>query len=75
MAFTDKNFIKYFYENGSHVSYQELMYKAKRIYQSRVMTNQWNSIIQEHEDIVAIKAQLDAFSDIKIKRERKQRKL
>jgi hypothetical protein len=62
MACTDKKFIEYMdkckdsYEEGKDLTNQALMYKAERKYQARVMSNEWNTLSNEQEQIVALKA-------------------
>jgi hypothetical protein len=75
MACSDKKFVEYIekcqddYEDGAHFTYQELMSKAEKKYQARVMTKEWNTLTSEQEEIVALKAQLAAISDKHVKRE------
>jgi hypothetical protein len=63
MAYTDKKFVEYMekckdsFEEGEDVTYQAIMLKAER-YQDRVMSNKWNTITIEQEQIIDLRAQI-----------------
>jgi hypothetical protein len=75
MACTNKKFIEYMdkckdsYEEGKDLTHQTLMSKAERKYQARVMSNKWNTLSNEQEQIVALKAQLASINSFKQKKE------
>jgi len=75
LACSDKKFVEYIekcqdkYEDGASFTYQELMSKAEKKYQARMMTKEWNTLTHEQEEIVALKAQLAAISDKRGKKE------
>ena len=80
MACSDKKFVEYIercqdeYKDGAHITYQELMSKAEKKYQARIMTKEWNTLTHKQEEIVALKAQFAAKSDNQIKRETNERR-
>jgi hypothetical protein len=71
---TNKKFIecmdkcKDSYEEGEDLTYRTLMSKTERKYQARVMRNQWNTLSNEQEQIVALKAQLTSINSFKQKK-------
>jgi hypothetical protein len=46
------------YEEVTNMTYQNLMRKVDRKYQSRIMSSEWNTLTQEQEEIVALKSRL-----------------
>jgi hypothetical protein len=64
LACSDRKFTEYIekwrddYEDGESISYQDLMRKAERKYQARMMNGEWNALSQEQEEIIALKARL-----------------
>jgi len=78
MACSDKKFVEYIdkckdsYEEGENITYQSLMSKAERKYQTRMMSAEWNSLTQEQEEIIALKAKIASLNHPKPKREQHQ---
>jgi hypothetical protein len=70
LACSDKKFIEYIekcqdeYEEGVDITYQSLMTKAEKKYQSRILNDEWNSLSQEQE-IIALKAKVVSLSERK----------
>jgi hypothetical protein len=71
LACSDKKFIEYIekcqneYKEGVDISYQLLMTKAEKKYQSRILNDDWNSLSQEQEEIIALKAKVASLSERK----------
>ena len=57
------------YEEGEDITYQVLMSKDERKYQARVMSNKWNTLIIEQEQIIALKGQIALLNSLKPKKE------
>ena len=68
LACSDRKFTEYIekwkdeYEEGENVSHQDLMRKAERKYQARMMKGEWNALSQEQEEIIALKARLASIN-------------
>ena len=68
LACSDRKFTEYIekwkdeYEEGENVSHQDLMRKAERKYQARMMNGEWNALSQEQEEIIALKARLASIN-------------
>jgi hypothetical protein len=71
LACSDKKFIEYIeicqdeHEEGVDITYQLLMTKAEKKYQSRILNDEWNSLSQEQEEIIALKAKVASLSERK----------
>ena len=71
LSCSNKKFVEYIekcqdeYEDGADITYQTLMQKAEKKYQSRILNDEWNSLSLEQEEIIALKAKVAYLSDKK----------
>ena len=71
LSFSNKKFVEYIekcqdeYEDGADITYQTLMHKTEKKYQSRILNDEWNSLSLEQEEIIALKAKVASLSNKK----------